>query len=244
MSPVWAHAGPMSLGAQPGTPPRALRAPLLRHVRRHHVDVEPSTAVGHLAEMAGVSRPAVPRGLVAVASVLVLALAACGGSGPSTGGVVEPGTYVGRVCRAVTQWNEDVASAFRMSEERPDDDRSAVLRQDMLDFFDDVQDATEAMVERVDDAGTPEIPDGVGVARELRDALATASDKLDANRASFAAIALSDVQPAASVEGAMTVFSDQVEAVYASVERLDGRSPVLREARETESACNEMRGRD
>lgn len=59
--------------------------------------------------------------------------------------------------------------------------------------------------------------------------MATASARLRANRDAFAAIPLSDVQPAASIEGAMTVFGEQVEAVYAAVEWLDERSPALGE---------------
>jgi hypothetical protein len=174
------------------------------------------------------------------AAALVLALAACGGSEPSTGATVPAGRYVGSVCRAVGQWNDDIASAYRRSEERPDDDRSSVLRRDILDFFDDVQDATTALVGEVEEAGVPDVPDGGGVARELRDAVAAASDKLEANRDSFAAIPLSDVQPAASIEGAMTTFGEQIESVQIAVERLDERSPLLRQARERDPACKEL----
>lgn len=167
----------------------------------------------------------------------MLALVACGGSEGSTGEAVAPAAYVRLVCQAVARWDEGVESAFRTSEERPDDDRPAVLRRDMLDFFDDVQEATDAMVERVDDAGSPEVPDGDGIARELREALSDASQKLDANRASFAAVPLSDVQPAASIEGAMTVLAEQVEAVHAALDRLDERSPLLRRERARVPAC-------
>jgi hypothetical protein len=167
----------------------------------------------------------------------VLALLSCGGSERSTGEAVTPAVYVRLVCQAVARWDEGVESAFRTSEERPDDDRPAVLRGDVLDFFDDVQEATDAMVERVEEAGSPEVRDGDGIARELREAVSTASRKLEANRASFAAIPLSDVQPAASVEGAMTVFAEQVEAVHAAVDRLGERSPVLRQERARVPAC-------
>lgn len=164
-------------------------------------------------------------------------LAGCGGSDPSTAEAVAPVEYVRKVCQAVARWDQGVESAFRTSDERPDDDRPSVLRRAMLDFFDDVQDATDAMVERVEEAGRPEVPDGDRIAGELREAVTAASQKLDANRANFAAIPLSDVQPAASIEGAMTVFAEQVEAVHAAVDRLDERSPVLREEREREPAC-------
>ena len=142
------------------------------------------------------------------------------------------------MCQAVARWDEGVASAYRTSEERPDDDRSSVLRRDILDFFDGVQDATDAMVERVEEAGVPEVPDGEGIARELREAVSTVSRKLDANRTSFAAIPLSDVQPAASIEATMTVFGEQMEAVYAAIDRLDERSPILRDERGRQPACD------
>jgi ubiquinone biosynthesis protein UbiJ len=67
-----------------------------------------------------------------------------------------------------------------------------------------------------------------------------ASQRLRANRDSFAAIPISDVQPAASIEGAMTVFAEQIEAVDAAVDRLGERSPVLRRQREREPACDRM----
>jgi hypothetical protein len=170
----------------------------------------------------------------------VLTLVACSGSERSPGEAVEPAAYVRQVCQAVARWDEDVGSAYRASEERPDDDRSSVLRRDILDFFDDVQDGTDTMVERVEEAGTPDVAQGEGIARELRDAVSGASQRLRANRDSFAAIPISDVQPAASIEGAMTVFAEQIEAVDAAVDRLGERSPVLRRQREREPACDRM----
>lgn len=175
---------------------------------------------------------------------LVVAMGACAGSQRSTGEAVAPAEYVRQVCQAVARWDEGVGSAFRRSEETPDDDRSSVLRRDMLDFFDDVQDATDAMVARVEEAGSPQIPEGEGIARELREAVSTASRKLDASRASFAAIPVSDVQPAASIEGAMTVFAEQVDAVHAAVDRLDERSAVLREERARAPGCRGREGDD
>ncbi len=180
----------------------------------------------------------------AVAALLVFSLTACAGSGNPTGGSVPTPVYVRNVCQAMVQWNEDVGAAFQATEERPDTNSSAVIRTDMLDFFDDLQDKTDAMRARVEKAARPDVPDGVGVARELRDALTSASAELAANRTDFAAIPLTDVQPAASIEAAMTVVGEQLEAIHASVGALDGRSPDLRRAREREPACKQLQGQD
>lgn len=179
--------------------------------------------------------------LAAVASVTTLMLTACGGSESSSTTAVPPAAYVRSVCRAMVQWNEGVAAAYLATEGQTDTNQSASIRRGMLDFFDAIQDRTDAMRARIAKAGSPNVPDGIGVARELRASLTSASAKLKANRASFAAVPLSDVQPAASIEGAMTGFGEQYEAVYKSVERLDEQSPDLRQARQREPACNEFR---
>ena len=129
-------------------------------------------------------------GLRAAVAALALGLVACGGSA-GTGGAadpVPPDDYVRSVCRAVADWNDDVAAAFRATDELPDSDRPATIRRDFVDFFDQLQEATDDMVSRVDDAAQPDIPEGAAAARALRDGVATAADRLEANRDWFAAI--------------------------------------------------------
>lgn len=185
-------------------------------------------------------------GLRAAVAALALGLVACGGSA-GTGGAadpVPPDDYVRSVCRAVADWNDDVAAAFRATDELPDSDRPATIRRDFVDFFDQLQEATDDMVSRVDDAAQPDIPEGAAAARALRDGVATAADRLEANRDWFAAIPLTDVQPAASLEEALTVMAEQFDAVYASVEGLDDSSSALGQAREREAACQDLRQLD
>ena len=175
----------------------------------------------------------------AVSCVLATLLAACG-SGGSSAEPVPPTAYVRSVCQAMVRWNSDVAAAFRATDARPDSDSSASIRRDMLAFLDAIQDATDAAGRRVGEAGVPELPDGDRVAGELRDALTTAAAALTENRASFAAIPATDVQPAASIEGTMTTVAEQFDAVRASVQRLDDRSPALRDARRDDPSCKEF----
>ena len=187
------------------------------------------------------------RGRPAAGGVLIVAvaLAACAGSGRGTGTseAVSPAAYMGDVCRALVQWTDDVGSAFAAFDARPDSDRPAAIRKDMLEFFDALQDTTDAMRSRVEQAGAPDIAEGSAAAVGLRDALARASEELKANRTRFAVVPLSDVQPAASIEGAMTVVGEQLEAIQSSVLVLDGRSPELRRAREADSDCTRLRDR-
>jgi len=147
---------------------------------------------------------------------------------------------VASVCRTLVRWYEEVGSAFADSEAYPDWDRPASIRAALLVFFDGLQDATEAMVVAVERVGQPDLPDGSDVAGDLEDALAAVSARLDANRAAWAAIPLSDVQPAASIEGSMTVVAEQFEAVHVAVARLDERSPELRRARADDPSCQEF----
>lgn len=175
--------------------------------------------------------------------VLAVALTGCAGSGrgSETAEAVTPATYVHHVCRALVDWHEEVGAAFSSTDARPDSDRPVAIRKDMLDFFDAVQAATDAMRRRIDKVGAPSLPDDRAAADGLERALAGASDELRANRTRFAAVPLSDVQPAASIEGAMTVVGEQLAAIRSSVLVLDGRSPELRRAREADGDCKRLR---
>ncbi|HVF14003.1 MAG TPA: hypothetical protein VM942_05345 [Acidimicrobiales bacterium] len=174
---------------------------------------------------------------------MAMALAtACGGSGGPTAAAdpVAPATYVASVCRAMVSWYVGVGRAFQASDVRPDSDRPEAIRADLLVFFDGVGEATESMLTEVGEAGRPDVPDGAGVAGELRDSLAAVATRLEDNRDEWAAIPLSDVQPAASIEGAMTVVAEQFEAVHVSVDRMGQRSPDLGQAQDREPACEEF----
>lgn len=179
-------------------------------------------------------------GRAASSLVLALLLAACSGSGGSSADAVPATAYVRSVCGAMVRWNSDVAAAFRAADARPDTDSSVTIRREMLSFLDAIEAATDSAGKRVGDAGIPDIPDGAGVALELRDALATAAGELKQNRARFAAIPVTDVQPAASIEETMTTVAEQFDAVRASVQRLDERLPALRDARRDDPSCREL----
>ena len=174
-------------------------------------------------------------------AALMLLLAACGGGERTTREAVAVPAYVREVCEVMVRWNGDVAAAFRADEARPDSNRPASIRKDVLDFLDAVQASTDAMRTRVANAGTPDVPNGTAVARDLQAAVDAASTKLKTNRDDFAAIPLSDVQPAASIEGAMTVLAEQFEAVQTAVQRLGQQSPPVRDALEREAACKKFR---
>lgn len=173
-------------------------------------------------------------GRFAVASVLVLTLAACGGSNGAPATAVEPAAYVRNVCGAMVQWQEDVGAAFGAKFTETND--SATIRKEVLRSFDTIRNATDALGTRVEKAGTPKATDGERIARQLRETVVTASTKLAGTRARFAAIEVTDVEPAIHLEGAMIEQGDQVDAVSGSLERLDG-SPELRRERSTEPAC-------
>ena len=177
------------------------------------------------------------RDRLAAAAALALVLTACGGAGRSASDPAEPAAYVRLVCSATAWWGEELESAWAATEAKPDTNRPATIRAEMLEFFDHLHDSTDSLGRRLAAAGTPDVTDGAAIARTLRDGLAAASAELGATRARFAAIPLSDAQPAASIEEAMTAAGEQLEAVQASVMRLGDRSPALGGAQHAEPAC-------
>lgn len=180
------------------------------------------------------------RAAASAALGVALAVTGCAGSGRTSRSAIPPTAYVENVCRALVEWNEEIGSDFAATDARPDSDRPATIRKDMLDFFDAIQDTTDSLRSRIDKTAAPDVADGPAAARALQQALVDASNKLEANRTRFAAVPLSDVEPAASIEGAMTVVGAQLEAVNASVLLLDERSPDLRRARLEEPMCKRL----
>ncbi len=177
------------------------------------------------------------RARLGVASILAIVLAACGESKGASGAPAkpaEPAVYVRNVCGALVTWDKALAPVFGVKPSDSSD--STIIRREFLHLFDSVQHATEALGTQVENAGTPRVSGGDGVARRLRDTVAVASRKLKANRTSFAAIKVTDVEPAVHVEGAMIAQGDQMDAVRGSLDAIDA-APALRQARERDPAC-------
>ena len=181
------------------------------------------------------------RSAAAVVAALALSFTACAGSRAETTAAVEPATYVRSVCRALVEWDEGIESAWGRSQALSTWAGPAAIRSEMVTFFDDLEETTDALHGRVTKAGFPAVSDGEATAGALREALATASGKLTSNRIEFAAIPLSDVQPAASIEGALTVVGEQLEAVEDSLELLEGRNAELARATGSEPECIRFR---
>jgi len=174
---------------------------------------------------------------LAFASILVCVLAACGGSKGSSAAPtapVEPAVYARSVCGALVKWDEAVSPAFGAKSKGSND--SATIRKEFLDLFASVEHATDNLGKQLDKAGAPKVAGGEGVARRLRDTVAGASRKLQANRVGFAAIRVTDVEPTIHVEEAMIAQGEQMDAVEGSLEGFDG-TPELRQARERDPAC-------
>jgi len=177
------------------------------------------------------------RARLAVASILVLVLAACGGSKSAPAAPpapVEPSAYVRSVCDALVKWDEAVGPAFGAKSSESND--SATIGKQFLDLFEGVEQATDELGKRLERAGAPKVAGGEGVARRLRDTVAGASSKLQANRAGFAAIRVTDVEPTIHVEEAMIAQGEQMDAVQGSLEVFDG-TPELRQARDRDPGC-------
>jgi len=176
------------------------------------------------------------RARLGVASILVLVLGACGeskGTSGAPGAPAEPAVYLRGVCGALVQWHDDTGAALEA--DSGDSKDPAIIRRELLKALDGVQRATDALRTSVNTAGTPKVSGGERLARPLRDSLGAMSRELKANRDSFAAIRVNDVDMGA-IKNAYAGMVQQLDVVTGAVQPLD-QSPELHQAYEGDPAC-------
>lgn len=177
-----------------------------------------------------------------VALVLAVLLFGCG---PSEAGDTDPRSYARSVCSGLVAWREgisaDSAQLSRALRARSAD--VATVKGRYARFFAGAVRRTDDLLRTVEQAGAPEVDDGLGYARDLRGALAQARRGLAEAQARFAALPTRDLRSyaagAADIRDSLgTLFS----GVGASLDRLGSTytDSDLNEAFRDEPACQRL----
>jgi hypothetical protein len=126
------------------------------------------------------------RRLVLMLTVAVLVLAGCSSdsssslssvgpssssssSSSSSAGTVSANDFMAAFCGALTDWSQAITQ--RQGAFKPDTADLDALKQSWLDFLDGVNDETDAMLAKVHDLGTPDVPNGEQTVSTVIDAL-------------------------------------------------------------------------
>lgn len=161
--------------------------------------------------------------------VVVLALAGCGGddSGASE-------DYANGVCSSLSTWVTEVQETVQSLT----DAGLATTREDLQASWDETRDATETLVNDLEQLGPPETEDGERVKSEL-DELGTAlTQQIDAiERALDSGGGVTAV--AAEVSAAISAAANAVETTYRDLQGLDPAGE-LRQAFEDSDDCDEL----
>jgi hypothetical protein len=160
---------------------------------------------------------------------VVLALAGCGGDDSSASE-----NYADGVCLSLSTWVTDVQETVQSLT----DAGLATSREDLQASWDETKDATETLVNDLEQLGPPETEDGEQVKSEL-DALGTElTQQIDAiEQALDSGGGVTAI--AAEVSAAISAAANAVETTYQDLQRLDPAGE-LREAFEDSDDCNEL----
>jgi hypothetical protein len=109
-----------------------------------------------------------------VASVLaagsITCLTGCGGDGGSSGVDVE--AYASSVCSAIAEWQDKLEQGSAVLASRTQtEDSLAEVRTQFVTFYSGARDETAALLERVEEAGVPDLGDGEEVSAAVLAAL-------------------------------------------------------------------------
>ena len=179
-------------------------------------------------------RPAV--GSLAVVLLVVLAVAACGGSSGVT-----PTAYVHSMCAALGSWKNDIQRAgSTLQSSGAGTAPRPVAKQDYLHFVSALLTATQRATSALKSAGEPAVSGGKQIADSLSNAFDGASRKLaqaNTQAGSISTASASSFQLAAS---AVTAEIKSALQGIASVK--PSQSQALRVAAAKDSACQVLRG--
>jgi hypothetical protein len=172
----------------------------------------------------------VARASTIVLTVLAaLSLAACGGDDSSASE-----DYANDVCSTVSTWVTDVQDTVQSLT----DAGLATSREDLQAAYDEAKDATDTLVNDLEDLGAPETEDGQQAKSELDDLSSELSQQLDVieqaldSGGSVATIA-------ATVASAVSTAANAVNTTYQDLQNLDPAGE-LRDAFQDSDDCNSL----
>ena len=115
--------------------------------------------------------------LVLLVAVVLLAFAAagCGGGGDDNGSksaAAEPSVWAASVCGALGNWVKDLQDGSRqLGPQRKDTKDVKTVEARFVDFLENAEQSSEEMVEKVKDAGPPDVDQGEAIQEDLVTAL-------------------------------------------------------------------------
>ncbi len=189
--------------------------------------------------------------LVAAGIVLVLLVTVAIGTGEDSGETVTAGEWAQTTCGAVGVWRgamEDIVEEIRTPSEFPasgSEEPQSETPQGRTGFvrvgLERAVQATDTMIEGIDNAGTPDTPEGAEAARLVSDWSDSALDDLEDAQDSLD-------EEADSIEESITQLADAARALgaaltsgvqtIADIARLD---PELADALQESSTCEQLR---
>lgn len=187
------------------------------------------------------------RVLAVLLSVIALAFAAvgCGGDGDG-GGDSASGTeapeWAATVCGAVGDWVQSLQdNSQKLGSELRDSTNLKNVKATFVDFLEDAEQSSEAMVAKVEGAGAPDVDNGeeiqqklVSGLEEIQQSFSTAVDKAND-------LSTTNPQSFAQEVGALTQeVQRNLEATGNDFNNLDTESSELKEATDNEPACAKL----
>jgi hypothetical protein len=171
----------------------------------------------------------------------ILAASACSGSdGGSNGGAdaetVSAETYATGVCGAIADWVDEIQGLNEDLQANLDPSSIDALKDAMVTFLDDVIASTDTVIANVEDAGVPDVDDGVAAAQHLLTGLRDSRGVFQDARDRVEAMPTDD--PAAFGEELQTVGTD-IQTSMSTIGEDLGRfeSPVLDDASKDIPEC-------
>jgi hypothetical protein len=175
--------------------------------------------------------PYVGRSVISL--IALAALAACGG------GTVSPQAYVRSICQAVTDWQGQIQDRSGDLEQQLGTDPTPAEGKEALgQFLDGVITDTEGMVDRVEEAGSPDIEDGEAQADRLSDALTQVLEAFRSARTEVEDIPTDS--PEEFQQGADEIGNTIQSAFTEAGATFDQPSPELDPIFEDEPACDQL----
>jgi len=113
--------------------------------------------------------------LTLATAVLLMVAASCGTGGGSD--KVKASEWAGGVCKATKDWVKELKSSAPKASDIGNDPKKA--KAALVKYFRGAGSSTDDYIGRLDDAGTPDVPDGEGVSDDLKTSIERVKTALD-----------------------------------------------------------------
>ncbi len=172
--------------------------------------------------------------VMAVAAVSALLFTSCGGSD-----AIEPGAYAESMCNSVNDWVTAIQERAAGLEGELTGE-AAQAKEKLDEFFGVAIDATDTLIAELEEAGTPDVDGGEGLAEDLIETFEKAKAALEEARGKVADLPEDD--PAAFLEQSTALGTDIQTAMNDLGSTMEDAPDALTEATQEEPACQQLTG--